>query len=72
MAARPLVLFLTRGSHATPVGFAAHQRDRSMEDGIAVDMLNNKVDVRSAVVYDYLVPQDVNKKDSATMPRWCR
>ena len=56
----------TRLTHATPAGFAAHQRDRSMENEIAVDMLNNKVDVLLSGGLRYFVPQDVNKKDSAT------
>lgn len=35
----------TRVTHATPAAFAAHQPHRSMENEIAVDMLNNDVDV---------------------------
>ncbi len=56
----------TRLTHATPAAFAAHQRDRSMENEIAVDMLENKVDVLLSGGLRYFVPQDVNNKDSAT------
>jgi alkaline phosphatase len=37
-----------------------------MENEIAVDILNNKVDVLLSGGLRYFVPQDVNKKDSAT------
>ena len=56
----------TRLTHATPGSFAAHQSDRSMENEIAVDMLNNKVDVLLSGGLRHFVPQDVNNKDSAT------
>ncbi|MDZ4659534.1 MAG: alkaline phosphatase [Bythopirellula sp.] len=56
----------TRLTHATPAAFAAHQRDRSMENEIAVDMLENKVDVLLSGGLRYFVPQAVNDKDSAT------
>lgn len=56
----------TRLTHATPGAFAAHQRDRSMENEIAVDMLANKVDVLLSGGLRYFVPQAVNDKDSAT------
>lgn len=55
----------TRISHATPAGFAAHQRHRSMENEIACDMLANRVDVMLSGGLRHWVPQDVNKKDSA-------
>lgn len=35
----------TRITHATPAAFAAHQRHRTMENEIAVDILENRVDV---------------------------
>jgi alkaline phosphatase len=56
----------TRLTHATPAGFAAHQRDRSMENEIAVDMIENKVDVLLSGGLRHFVPQAVNDKDSAT------
>ncbi|TWU28261.1 alkaline phosphatase [Bythopirellula polymerisocia] len=55
----------TRMTHATPAAFAAHQRHRSMENEIAVDMLENKVDVLMSGGLRHWVPQAVNKKDSA-------
>lgn len=56
----------TRLTHATPGSFAAHQRDRSMENEIAVDMIENKVDVLLSGGLRYFVPQDVNNKESPT------
>ncbi len=35
----------TRITHATPAGFASHRPERSMENEIAVDLLNSGVDV---------------------------
>jgi alkaline phosphatase len=55
----------TRLTHATPGSFAAHQRDRSMENEIAVDMIENKVDVLLSGGLRYFVPQAVNDTDSA-------
>jgi alkaline phosphatase len=56
----------TRLTHATPASFAAHQRDRSMENEIAVDMLASKTDVLLSGGLRYFVPQDTNNTDSAT------
>lgn len=56
----------TRLTHATPGSFAAHQRDRAMENEIAVDMIENKVDVMLSGGLRYFVPQAVNDRDSAT------
>ncbi len=56
----------TRLTHATPAAFAAHQRDRSMENEIAVDMIENNVDVLLSGGLRNFVPQAVNDKDSAT------
>ncbi len=55
----------TRVSHATPAGFAAHQRHRSMENEIASDMLANRVDVMLSGGLRHWVPKDVNDKSSA-------
>jgi alkaline phosphatase len=56
----------TRLTHATPASFAAHQRDRSMENEIAVDMLASKTDVLLSGGLRYFVPRDTNNTDSAT------
>ena len=55
----------TRITHATPAGFAAHQRVRNMENEIAGDMLANRVDVMLSGGLRNWVPQDVNDKTSA-------
>jgi alkaline phosphatase len=55
----------TRVTHATPAGFAAHQRHRSMENEIAGDMLGNRVDVMLSGGLRHWVPQSVNDKTSA-------
>ncbi len=56
----------TRLTHATPAAFAAHQRHRSMENEIAVDMLTNKVDVLMSGGLRHWIPQAVNQRDSAS------
>ncbi|QEG34037.1 alkaline phosphatase [Bythopirellula goksoeyrii] len=56
----------TRMTHATPGAFAAHQRHRSMENEIAVDMLGNQVDVLMSGGLRHWIPQAVNKRDSAS------
>jgi alkaline phosphatase len=56
----------TRLTHATPASFAAHQRDRSMENEIAEDLINSKTDVMLSGGLRYFVPQDTNNTDSAT------
>jgi alkaline phosphatase len=48
----------TRITHATPAAFAAHQAHRSMENEIAVDMLENNVDVLLGGGLRYWIPQN--------------
>lgn len=55
----------TRLTHATPAAFAAHQPHRSMENEIAVDMLNAGPDVMLSGGLRYWIPQEANDKDSA-------
>lgn len=55
----------TRITHATPAAFAAHQRHRSMENEIAVDMLENQVDVMLSAGLRHWVPELVNNRESA-------
>jgi alkaline phosphatase len=47
----------TRVTHATPAAFAAHQTHRSMENAIAVDMLQNNVDVLLGGGLRHWIPQ---------------
>jgi alkaline phosphatase len=47
----------TRITHATPAAFASHQAHRSMENEIAVDMLENNVDVMLGGGLRYWIPQ---------------
>ncbi len=56
----------TRMTHATPAGFAAHQKHRFMENEIAVDMLASRCDVLLSGGLRHWVPQAVNDRDSAT------
>lgn len=55
----------TRITHATPAAFAAHQAHRSMENEIAVDMLNTGVDVLLGGGLRNWIPQEANDADSA-------
>lgn len=55
----------TRVTHATPAGFAAHQRNRNMENEIAIDMLGNRVEVMLGGGLRNWVPQAVNDMHSA-------
>ena len=55
----------TRVTHATPAGFAAHQRQRLMENEIAVDMLENKVDVMLGGGLRHWTPSAANDPTSA-------
>jgi len=55
----------TRLTHATPAAFAAHQPHRSMENEIAVDMLNAGPDVMLSGGLRYWIPQEANDKESA-------
>jgi len=54
----------TRITHATPAGFAAHQSHRSKENAIAVDMLDNNVDVMLSGGLRYWIPKEANDKQS--------
>jgi len=47
----------TRITHATPAAFASHQAHRSMENEIAVDLLENNVDVLLGGGLRYWLPQ---------------
>ncbi|MBF4489421.1 alkaline phosphatase [Psychrobacter sp. N25K4-3-2] len=55
----------TRITHATPAGFAAHQSHRSLENEIAVDLLNNNVDVMLSGGLRYWIPESANDEQSA-------
>lgn len=50
----------TRITHATPASFAAHQAHRSMENEIAVDMMENRVDVMLSGGLRYFIPESTN------------
>ncbi|EAQ64279.1 alkaline phosphatase [Marinomonas sp. MED121] len=52
----------TRLTHATPAAFAAHQPHRSLENEIAVDMLETGVDVMLSGGLRYFIPQSTNDK----------
>ncbi|MCI5126161.1 MAG: alkaline phosphatase, partial [Candidatus Electrothrix sp. AR5] len=54
----------TRLTHATPAAFAAHQPHRSLENAIAVDMLNSKADVMLSGGLMHWIPQDANNQDA--------
>lgn len=53
----------TRLTHATPAAFAAHQPHRSLESQIALQMLENNVDVMLSGGLRYWIPESVNKKE---------
>src|SRR5690554_2745482 len=55
----------TRITHATPAGFAAHQSHRSLENEIAVDLLNNNVDVMLSGGLRYWIPASANDEQSS-------
>jgi len=55
----------TRITHATPAAFAAHQPHRSRENEIAVDLLENQVDVLLSGGARHWLPQMVNNRQSA-------
>ena len=55
----------TRLTHATPAAFAAHQPHRTMENEIALDMLNAGPDVMLAGGLRHWIPQAANDEDSA-------
>ncbi len=52
----------TRITHATPAAFASHQPHRSLENEIAVDLLENGVDVLLSGGLRNWIPQSVNEK----------
>ena len=54
----------TKITHATPAAFAAHQVHRLKENEIAVDMLNNNVDVMLGGGVEHWIPQQSNDKKS--------
>jgi alkaline phosphatase len=51
-------------THATPAAFAAHQPDRSRQDGIAVDLLEAEVDVMLGGGLEWWIPREANEPDS--------
>ncbi|MGI0116636.1 alkaline phosphatase [Zooshikella sp. RANM57] len=53
----------TRLTHATPASFAAHQPHRSLENKIAVDMLNVGPDVMLSGGLRHWIPASVNADD---------
>lgn len=55
----------TRITHATPAAFASHQAHRSMENEIAVDMLENNVDVMLGGGLRYWLPQGSSSDNTA-------
>ncbi|HMP08450.1 MAG TPA: alkaline phosphatase, partial [Lacipirellulaceae bacterium] len=55
----------TRITHATPAGFAAHQPNRSMENEIAVDMLDNRVEVMMGGGLRHWTPEAAGEAGSA-------
>ena len=52
----------TRLTHATPAAFAAHQPHRSLENEIAAEMLENRVDVMLSGGIRHWIPQVANEK----------
>ena len=54
----------TRLTHATPASFAAHQAHRSMENEIAVQMLEIGPEVMLSGGLRYFLPREVNDTDS--------
>ncbi len=52
----------TRLTHATPAAFAAHQPHRSVENAIAVDMLEVGPDVMLSGGLRYFIPASTNEK----------
>ncbi len=55
----------TRLTHATPASFGSHQRHRSMENEIAVDLLENNIDVLMSGGMRHWLPQAINNQESA-------
>lgn len=54
----------TRITHATPAGFAAHQANRESENEIAVDMLEERIDVLLGGGLRNWVPEAINDRES--------
>ena len=54
----------TRMTHATPAGFVAHQANRESENEIAVDMLDERVDVLLGGGLRNWVPEAINDRES--------
>ncbi|MGR5057790.1 alkaline phosphatase [Vibrio rotiferianus] len=52
----------TRMTHATPAAFASHQPHRSLENNIAVDMLETGVDVMLSGGLRHWIPKSTNDK----------
>ena len=52
----------TRMTHATPAAFASHQPHRSLENSIAVDMLETGVDVMLSGGLRHWIPKSTNDK----------
>ncbi len=55
----------TRLTHATPAAFSSHQAHRTMENAIAVDMLNAGSTVMLGGGLRYWIPKEANTKESA-------
>lgn len=55
----------TRLTHATPAAYAAHQQHRSLENEIAVEMLETGADVMLSGGIRHWLPQGVNEEGSA-------
>ncbi len=55
----------TRITHATPAAFAAHQAHRSLENEIAIDIMENSVDVLLGGGLRHWIPQNSSPVDTA-------
>jgi alkaline phosphatase len=55
----------TKITHATPAAFAAHQTHRTLENAIAIDLLNTEVDVMLSGGLRHWIPIEANDKNSA-------
>lgn len=54
----------TRATHATPAAFAAHQTHRSLENEIAVNMLETGPDIILSGGLRYWIPEEASDKES--------
>jgi alkaline phosphatase len=59
----------TRITHATPAGFAAHQPVRSMENEIALDLLQSGIDLMLSGGMRHWLPREVNDGGSEISDR---